>query len=556
MLCRVTAVTIALGNEVLLRKLITRRKLRNNLRLILPKGTDLDDEATVRTAVAQYVNDRDSEPLGCMWNMFARTILPILRLFNKFLPAETLVDRVFELSEEIKQLQNEKYDVAKVFITFETEEGQRAALSAFSIGRWDIYMKNENAVAPSAVFKGQLLRIGEPAEPSAVRWLDLSASTFRKVLVRSLNNVFTFALIVLSGSAVALARFSIGAWVAAPLITIFNTLIPLLVRLLMIFEPHATEGSFQAALYFKITFFRWMNTAFLVKVITPWTNTLSDGTQDVLPQINAVLWSELWISPLLRLADIRSNFRKHILAPRARTQELMNLHFQGTAYSLAERYTDLSKVLFLCFFYSALYPAVFFFGTAILAVQYYTDKFSLMRIWSNNACLGSEVAKLSRKYFFSFAVVAYAIISAYAFAGFPYDNLCLPDDETTGADRTYTVSNATFTTIDVTDPRYFVFCEQRWSSFTGLPFPPTSASQPANISWMSDSQETMTTLYGWTAVAFLVGFVVLVVWSGMTSYWRSWFGGENSHNGTLCFWFDCRVVLLHFADTLALLVAF
>lgn len=62
---------------------------------------------------------------------------------------------------------------------------------------------------------------------------------------------------------------------------------------------------------------------------------------------------------------------KHVLAPRASTQAEMNLAFQGTFYNLGERYTDLTKVLFVVFFYSALYPLAFFFGAAILFVQYY-----------------------------------------------------------------------------------------------------------------------------------------------------------------------------------------
>ena len=41
----------------------------------------------------------------------------------------------------------------------------------------------------------------------------------------------------------------------------------------------------------------------------------------------------------------------HILAPRARTQEQMNMFFLGTTYHLGERYTDLTNVLFVCFFY-------------------------------------------------------------------------------------------------------------------------------------------------------------------------------------------------------------
>ena len=42
-------------------------------------------------------------------------------------------------------------------------------------------------------------------------------------------------------------------------------------------------------------------------------------------------------------------------------------------YNLGERYTDLTKVLFVIFYYSALYPAAFFFGTAILIVQHFVS---------------------------------------------------------------------------------------------------------------------------------------------------------------------------------------
>lgn len=304
----------------------------------------MDDEDAVRTAVAQYVSDRDSEPRGCLWKIFDGTALPLLHVVNMLLPAETLVDRVFSLTKEIKELQAEKYDVARVFVTFETEEGQRAALSALSIGRLDIMRNNQASVAPSTVFKNRLLRVGEPCEPSAVRWLDLNASTALKVLMRGFNLGMTVAMVSLAGLIVDKARFNIGSWAAAPLISVFNTLIPQIVKILMIFEPHGTEGSFQASLYLKITLFRWVNTAFLAKIITPWTSTLASSSKDVLPQINAILWSELWITPSLRLLDLWGNFQKHILAPRARNQELMNLSFQGTRVSDS----DICRWMFSC----------------------------------------------------------------------------------------------------------------------------------------------------------------------------------------------------------------
>jgi hypothetical protein len=159
---------------------------------MLPKGTDMDNEDAVRIAVAQLVQDRDLEPRGCLWKLFDCTVLPIVNLVNMMLPAEILVDRVFQLTDEIKELQKEKYEVSKVFVTFETEEGQRAALSALSIGRLDIMMNNKSKAG--ALFRDTVLSIGEPSEPSAVRWLDLSASKMQKGFMRGLNLAVTVGI--------------------------------------------------------------------------------------------------------------------------------------------------------------------------------------------------------------------------------------------------------------------------------------------------------------------------------------------------------------------------
>lgn len=290
----------------------------------------MDDESVVRLAVDELIRQQALEPKGILGRIFGCTLVPILNIFNILLPPEVLVDRVFKLTEEIKELQKEKFDVARVFVTFETEEGQRAALASLAVGRFDIMTNNTSAVSPSALFKGTILRIGEPSEPSAVRWLDLGASANHKVFMRGLNLAITVGLVALSGFIVDRARTTFGPWAGAQLISIFNAVIPLIVKILMIFEPHGTEGSFQAALYTKITLFRWVNTALLIHLITPWTSTLDTGDSDVLPQINALLWSELYTVPLLRLLDLFGNFKKHVLAPRALTQEQMNRSFQGT----------------------------------------------------------------------------------------------------------------------------------------------------------------------------------------------------------------------------------
>ena len=160
-----------------------------------------------------------------------------------------------------------------------------------------------------------------------------------------------------------------------------------------------------------------------------------------------------------------------------------------------------------------------------------------MRIWAPNPFVGSEVAQFSRRYFFSGAVLAYAIISAYAWAGFMYDNVCdVTDDPPTGAAGTWEIvqivgEDVTVKNVTVTEDEFFAYCDQSWRGFDGLPFPPVSRKQPAGFRWMSDSQERLTDIYGWTSVAFLIGFIVLFFGSAILKYFRSWCRGVYESSG-------------------------
>jgi hypothetical protein len=260
---QVTAVTIALNNDELLRKLLDRRRHKDNLRRMLPRGTDMENEDIVRTAVARLIQEQEAEPKGCCYSCIEKYIFPILSLlYGNLLPVNVICDRIFTLEEEIKELQKQKYKVAKVFVTFETEEGQRNALAALTVGRIDARMNNTGKIPASAVFRGEVLKVGEPTESNAVRWLDLGASPARRIIPRIVNFILTVGIIALCGFIVARARANpkLGPSAAGPLVTIFNSTVPVLLKILMIFEKHATEGEFQASLYQKITFFRWVNT--------------------------------------------------------------------------------------------------------------------------------------------------------------------------------------------------------------------------------------------------------------------------------------------------------
>jgi hypothetical protein len=84
----------------------------------------------------------------------------------------------------------------------------------------------------------------------------------------------------------------------------------------------------------------------------------------------------------------------------------------------------MTNVLFVTFYYAFIFPAGYFFAAATLAVHYWVDKFCLLRIWGPAPMLGSQIADMSRSYFFSFAIAVLAVMSSYNYASFPYDNAC------------------------------------------------------------------------------------------------------------------------------------
>ena len=53
------------------------------------------------------------------------------------------------------------------------------------------------------------------------------------------------------------------------------------VRIMVSYEKHYDEGSMQRSLYIKITLFRWMNTAIVTRLITPFVATLGVDKIDV-----------------------------------------------------------------------------------------------------------------------------------------------------------------------------------------------------------------------------------------------------------------------------------
>jgi hypothetical protein len=152
-----------------------------------------------------------------------------------------------------------------------------------------------------------------------------------------------------------------------------------------------------------------------------------------------------------------------------------------------------------------------------LFIKYFTDRFSLMRTWKRAPQLGTRISKFSRRYFFSLACVAMAILSSYYWSGFPFDNICPNEDIDSDYVGSFTVKgeSVTFTNSSVD----YRFCSQDLLMFgRGNTFPFVASKQPEGEEWMTDEQEVVTTIFGWSSVAITVLVTITFLWAWVETY--------------------------------------
>ncbi|EJK76259.1 hypothetical protein THAOC_01989 [Thalassiosira oceanica] len=523
----VTLVTVALDNEPLIQKLVARRRdIKLLLHKLPPKLTlDFDDEEGTEKIILDCMAKR----IAADNSWFITKIFAGIKSFSisflgyqdgYFQSEEKIWNRIKNTNDEIRELQQREYNAASVFVTFETEQGQRTALEAMNFSKAEVFLNNSNMrVDQSALFKGRVLECHEAPEPNAVL----------------ATMAITLGLCLLSALILFRSRLTLSTMAFSIILSTFNSIIPVLVRMMVNYEKHYNEGSRQASIYIKITgwlmpllfpgefyvnyahllqVFRWVNTAVITRLITPFLATLGGRSKDL---------------PLLRYLDPFVILDRHYFAPRAKSDEELYFCFRGGWYNLSERFTDFTKVLLLCTFYSAFMPMIWWLGAAILFFQ--CKRFAVFSLWllrskvplswfgaTHNLRLDGQVsiAQVLEKGTLSRTCLG-IISSGYAYAQSPYTNLCscnADEPETEVCDGLTTqrefsdvllLNNTVLSEVLAVDEASY-FCNQ-----DNVAFPPTPQNQSYSNQWMTDSQELLCRIYGITCIVLVCayGFFIL-----------------------------------------------
>ena len=146
----VTACTVAVDNDLLVRSLVERREKLRTIELLIEPGTSMD--ALTLAGIAAY-QERSRRFRG---NVKALLMPGVPELFA----------RVTVLNAKVQGLAQQDYPATNVFITFETEKAQRAVLSTLNFGSLDVKRNNTKIVNNNKhLFRGEkVLKICVPGK--------------------------------------------------------------------------------------------------------------------------------------------------------------------------------------------------------------------------------------------------------------------------------------------------------------------------------------------------------------------------------------------------------
>lgn len=340
-------------------------------------------------------------------------------------------DEIKVLSEQIKAKGH--VDNARVFVTYNLETDQRKCINALSTGSmwafldlpkpWFIrraleYFDIMEEAPLGDHFHGNVLKVTLAPEPTDVRWENLDVEPIEVAAESTIFTMIGFAVIVVL-STIIKSISDAEPTLAGFFISVCNGVLPSIMKLLNSFERHPTNTESQASLLFKLVAARWTVSAMVVYVITPWTETL-DGER--IKGVMAILIADAITTPIIRLLNVGPNINRYILAPMAHTQQQLEDLLKGAPWFLAERYSDMTKTIYICLFYSAILPSGYLVTTVALFINYWVDKFCLLRYWQVPPKLDASITATTRSHM-AMVIIIHCIISLHYYAGWPFDNI-------------------------------------------------------------------------------------------------------------------------------------
>eukprot|EP01031_Cornospumella_fuschlensis_P027375 gene27375-33065_t len=350
------------------------------------------------------------------------------------------------------------YPVCRVYVTFEHEEHQRLCLKENEVP--DIYALldiRDKSQTKRYFRSSHVLDIVEPPEPDNIIWGNLEVPIWKRILRRIISGLVSLAITIGFIDAMLPSFFESWTSFAVPL----------------------SEGWKQSTLQVRLFAARLLLSTVLPYLQTQWNKVLDP---DFISQIVGIQVAACFTSTVIAAFDLAGVFNRRVLAPRQHTQEEMNLKFVGSSWSLAEKYTNITKVLFISLYYCLLIPYSLFLCILAFTLIFCVDRYLLLRKWKQIPMLDGKVAVRLRQQAI-LAVAAHMYVSMRFIYSWPMDEIAVREDG-------------------------------QWEKVNK--FPVFGVWELNLQSWQSDGQKRI--FYSYKICLFLIAATAAIVWIILPSY--------------------------------------
>jgi hypothetical protein len=332
-----------------------------------------------------------------------------------YLTIDYLDKAIEECTNKISALSHKDYLPWRVFVVFNTEEEQRECLRRTAMSGVQA-VGIETTENSDLLFRETRLRVAEAPEPSDIIYENTHRTYWERVASWVLS-YFVCACVVIAAFFIIRALANNGNVGAAIFISVVNSFLPVFAKMVTItVEIHNKHSNIQYAILAKLVIIRCMVSGVIIFISSPFDETFS---LKHLQSMMNILLADAISTPALRFFDVNGLVDRWVMGYFATTQAELNQLWTASEWTLAERYTDVLKSIFIGTFFSVPLPQGLFITAFCLANDYFVDKFSLMRLWQRPPALDRSLAVLSR-YVYILIVWAQVSVSRVYFANWPY----------------------------------------------------------------------------------------------------------------------------------------
>lgn len=402
----VVLVTIVKNNGDLLRDVTNKKVLQNRLNV----------EKSIKS-IAESNNAEYKDEADLSWP------------YNLFKPTVTSLKRELEaVSAKIDADMNKDYHPWRVYVTFNKEAEAKQCLKETDLTTREMAIIEKEGMGAltagkeKALFKGRILNVNPAHEPDEIYYKFSSSTPVTRSISYLKSYLICIAFVVICYYIIA-GISSASAATTAVFISIINSIIPYLIKKVDNMEIHLNDSDAQLSAMLKLTVTRCFNSGILIYLSVDHADRFG---QEALGQIQSILIADAISTPFMRFLDLPGIYSRHVASRNVITQQQLDLLYSPQTWSLAERYTDTLKTVFVGMMYAVPLPSSLFITSFAMITAYVVDKYSLFRMWERPSSLDHRLAKMSQ--YFMFAMLwTHVFFSLLFFANWPFQKDLIAD---------------------------------------------------------------------------------------------------------------------------------